>query len=120
MKPNDNILEEQIEELFKRETFKIGNSSKSFDDLFSDGENSIYRYNTSPIGAPKGAYKYGTVITINPTHSKTNDYGMIQIYVADGTGRSTADDKSVGVFVRSRPNQNWFRLGAESIEQIIE
>ena len=113
-------LEEKIEELFKRETFKIGISSKSFDDLLLDGENSIYRYNTSPIGAPKGAYRYGTVITINPTHSKISDYGTIQIYVADGTGGKDISDKSIGVFVRSRPNQNWVRLGAESIEQKTE
>lgn len=89
-------------------------SGVSFDDAVLCGKSSAYIVdansfkNNTLSGYPVGAYKYGTLITINPGQSLDRKWDIVQIYVTDGPATN-------GIYFRTHINRKWVKLSGETI-----
>lgn len=89
-------------------------SGISFDDVVNMSDSSAYTINADSYknntlaGYPAGAYKYGTLITINPTQTTNDKWSIVQIYVPDGPAEH-------GVYFRTHTNRKWVKLSGETI-----
>lgn len=93
---------------------------KSFNDIMSDGENTVYSiisdYGiTKKAGFPTGAYGYGILITLNPNAitSSSNWWSVAQIYIADMPA-------SYGVYFRTRLTTTWIRVSGTAVNPVTE
>lgn len=62
------------------------------------------------VGAPEGAYEYGSLISLNPRKSNSADYSISQIYIPDNTYLN-------GIYVRKK-NSNWLKLSGTTVNAI--
>lgn len=86
----------------------------SFNDVALSAESSAYTVNAETFqnnelpGYPSGAYKYGTLITINPSQSLVEKWDIVQIYVPD---RPTVN----GIYFRTHTNRDWLKISGEAV-----
>lgn len=89
----------------------------SFNDVALSVESSAYTVNAEAFqndelpGYPAGAYKYGTLITINPSQSLENKWDIVQIYVPD-------DPANYGIYFRTHLDRKWVRLSGETVAPV--
>lgn len=91
----------------------------SFNDIVESGESSAYivdattNKNDELPGYPVGAYKYGTLITINPGHYSNLRFGwsIVQFYVP-------YVPITHGLYVRNNA-ENWLKISGEAVTQVI-
>ena len=114
------MLTPLIEELMKQENIIFGNpqdlGNQSFNGLMIQGKSSVYAFNgdinNKTDGFPTGAYAYGTIITLNPTHSTTNAYSTAQIYITDIPAGTH------GIYIRTRMSGNWIKITGTTIAPV--
>lgn len=112
-------IDTNLTELMSKESFIIQEckSEDNWNDILISGYSSITTIIGSAlgIGAPTGAYTYGVLITINPTHSTTETFKMAQIYICDNpstTGR--------GIYIRTRYSKNWVCITGSAVSPVTE
>lgn len=62
------------------------------------------------VGAPEGAYEYGSLISLNPRKTSSADYTISQIYIPDNPHTN-------GIYVRKK-NSNWLKLSGTTVNAI--
>lgn len=115
------MLTPLIEELMKRENVIFGGPQElgnlSFNGLMIQGKTSVYAYNgdvnNKTDGFPTDAYAYGTIITLNPTHSIANAYSTAQIYITDIPAGTH------GIYIRTRMGGNWIKIIGTTISPVL-
>lgn len=86
----------------------------SFDDVARNKKSTAFcvdaewQGNAELPGYPTGAYKYGTLITINPYQSSTYTYDIVQIYVPDAPAFH-------GIYFRTYTSKNWIKISGETV-----
>lgn len=84
----------------------------SFDDVIDLGYSSIYAVNLHGVtntnwkGFPKGAYKYGRLITLHHNYG----YAKVQIYITDYPNASYG-----GVYIRTQKG-TWLKVSGTAVE----
>lgn len=89
----------------------------SFNDIVNSAESSAYSVNAEYYGTynlagyPVGAYRYGTLITINPVQSTEQLWNIVQIYVPD-------DPTNYGIYFRTHLDRKWLKISGETVAPV--